>query len=189
MRVLIGCEESGKTRDAFAKIGHDAWSCDLLPSESPGGLHYQGDVLDILNWGWDMMIAHPPCTHTAVSGARWFKEKQMDGRQQEGIDFFMSLVEADIPKKSIEHPVSIMSRIYRKPDQIIQPYQFGNTYKKTTCLWLFNLSPLMPTCIVEPKIITYRDGSKFSTDYGWSTNKNRSKTFQGIADAMASQWG
>ena len=188
MKVLVACEFSGRVRDAFIAKGHDAMSCDLLPSEMPGP-HYQGDVLDILNEGWDLMIAHPPCTHVAVSGARWFAEKRKDGRQQEAIDFFMKLANADIPKMAIENPVSIMSKVWRKPEQIIQPYMFGDPYSKKTCLWLKNLPPLESTNVVEPNIITYKDGSRFSADYGWSSNTRRSATYQGIADAMAEQWG
>jgi hypothetical protein len=188
MRVLVACEFSGVVREAFARRGHDAWSCDLLPTEIPGQ-HIQGDVLDVLCDGWDLMIAHPPCTHLAVSGAKWFEQKRKDGRQQEGIDFFMELINAPINKISVENPVSIMSTVYRKPDQIIQPYEFGVPFKKTTCLWLKNLPPLLGTCLVVPNIVTYKDGNKFSADYGWSTNKRRSVTYQGIADAMAAQWG
>jgi hypothetical protein len=142
MKVLVACEFSGIVRDAFAKRGHEAWSCDLLPSESPDGLHYQGDVLGILDWGWDLMIAHPPCTDLAVSGARWFAEKRRDGRQQRSIDFFMRLADAKIPKKCIENPVCIMSTVWRKPDQIIQPWMFGDDAAKTTCLWLESLPRL-----------------------------------------------
>ena len=188
LRVLVACEFSGVVRDAFAARGHDAWSCDLLPTEAPGQ-HIQGDVTDVLNDGWDLMIAHPPCTHLAVSGARWFKEKIADGRQQEGIDFFMGLVNAPIPRTSIENPVSIMSTKYRKPDQIIQPYFFGDPYKKTTCLWLKGLPLLVKTNVVKQRLVIYKDGSTFSADYGWSTNPNRPVTYQGIANAMAEQWG
>lgn len=183
MNVLVACESSGIVRDAFDALGHLAVSCDLLPSEKPG-IHYQGDVRDILDWGWDLMIAHPPCTHTAVSGARWFREKRKDGRQQRGIDFFLILADADIPLKSIEHPVSIMSSVYCKPDQIIQPWMFGHGETKATCLWLTGLPKLIPTNIVEGrqqriwKMPPHKDRSK-----------NRSRTYQGIADAMADQWG
>jgi hypothetical protein len=188
MKVLVACEFSGRVRDAFIAKGHDAMSCDLLPSETPGP-HYQGDVFDVINDGWDLMIAHPPCTHLAVSGARWFAEKRADGRQQESIEFFMKLANADIPRIAIENPVSIMSKLWRKPDQIIQPYMFGDPYSKKTCLWLKNLQPLESTNVVEPNIITYKDGSRFSADYGWSSNTRRSTTYQGIAYAMAEQWG
>jgi len=183
MRVLIACEFSGTVRDAFLKRGYDAWSCDILPTEKDGP-HIQGDVLKILDDGWDLMIAHPPCTHLAVSGARWFKEKQRDGRQQKGIDFFMSLINAPINKIVIENPVSIMSTQYRKPDQIIQPWQFGHGETKATCLWLKNLPKLVPTDIVEGR--EPRIHKMAPTVDRW---KKRSKTFQGIADAMAEQWG
>jgi site-specific DNA-cytosine methylase len=188
MKILIACEYSGIVREAFKANGHDAWSCDFLDSEIPGQ-HFKGNVLLILNDRWDMIIGFPPCTHLAVSGARWFKEKQKDGRQQQSIEFFMRLINAPCDKIAIENPISIMSTYYRKPDQIIQPFWFGDPYKKTTCLWLKNLPKLNATNVINPKIITYKDGSKFSSDYGWSTNKNRSKTYQGIANAMANQWG
>lgn len=181
MKILVACEFSGTVRNAFNKFGHDAWSCDLLPSDIPGN-HIQGDVLKVLKNGWDLMIAHPPCTHLAVSGARWFKDKKQE--QMEGIEFFMALAEANIPKKCIENPISIMSTVYRKPDQIIQPWQHGHGETKSTCLWLTGLPLLTPTNIVagrEAKIHLMPP----STDR-W---KLRSKTYQGIADAMAKQWG
>jgi len=183
MRVLIACEFSGTVRDAFLKRGYDAWSCDILPTEKDGP-HIQGDVLKILDDGWDLMIAHPPCTHLAVSGARWFKEKQRDGRQQKGIDFFMSLINAPINKIVIENPVSIMSTQYRKPDQIIQPWQFGHGETKATCLWLKNLPKLVPTDIVEGR--EPRIHRMAPTIDRW---KIRSIFYKGIADAMANQWG
>lgn len=191
MKVLIACELSGIVRDAFKAKGHDAWSCDLLPTEKEGN-HIQGDVLNILNDGWDLMIAFPPCTHLAVSGARWFKEKRADGRQQQGIDFFMDLINAPIVKIAIENPVGIMSTHYRKPDQIIQPWQFGDEFQKTTCLWLKNLPLLKYTNIVgKGEFITYSSGRKMSKWYAekYGDGKSRSVTFQGIADAMADQWG
>jgi len=171
-------------------------SCDLLPSETPGP-HYQGDVLDILDDGWDLMIAHPPCTHLAVSGAAWFAEKRADGRQQEGIDFFMKLANADIPRVAIENPIGIMSTIWRKPDQIIQPYEYGEPFSKKTCLWLKNLPNLQPTNLVDKgEMIVYESGRKMPKWYAdaWRLPKNeraklRNRTFQGIADAMAEQWG
>lgn len=182
MRILIACEFSGLVREAFRAKGHDAWSCDLLPSEMPGN-HIQGDVLKHL-YGWDMMIAFPPCTHLAVSGARWFKQKTADGRQQEGINFFMKLANADIPKIAIENPIGIMSTVWRKPDQIIQPWQFGHGETKATCLWLKNLPKLQPTDIVagrNPRIHRMAPGSNRA--------KERSRTYPGIAAAMADQWG
>src|ERR1043166_3534873 len=146
LRVLVACEFSGVVRDAFASLGHYAVSCDLLPSETPGN-HYQGDVRDILNDGWDLMIAHPPCTHLAVSGARWFKGKQK--KQKEALAFVKMLLSAPIPRIALENPVSIISTKIRRPDQIIQPWMFGHGETKTTCLWLKNLPPLTPTSIVS----------------------------------------
>ena len=196
MKVLIACEFSGTVRDAFTKLGHDAWSCDLEPSETPGN-HHQGNVLDILDKGWDLMIAHPPCTHLAVSGARHFAKKIADGRQQEGIDFFMKLVDSNIPRYAIENPIGIMSSKYRKPDQIINPWEYGHRVTKATCLWLKNLPKLTPTNIVDKgEIWTAKSGKQMSQWY-YDTSclppkereKARNKTFQGIADAMAEQWG
>lgn len=183
MRVLIACEESGIVRDAFLAKGHDAMSCDILPTDRPGP-HYQGDVFDIINDGWDLMIAHPPCTHLAVSGARWFPEKRADGSQQAAIDFFMRLVNVDIPRIAVENPVCIMSSTYRKPDQVIQPWQFGHGETKATCLWLKNLPLLRPTNIVEG-----REAKVHKMPPGPERAKFRSRTYQGIADAMAEQWG
>lgn len=239
MRVLIACEFSGIVRDAFAARGHDAWSCDLLPSERPGQ-HVQRDVEQML-WdeedGFDLMIAHPPCTHLAVSGARYFKEKRADGRQQAALEFVKMLMNAPIDKICVENPVSIISTQIRKPDQIIQPWQFGHPESKTTCLWLKNLSPLAPTKIVEPELAlapngeVYRDngGKTYSPTHYFSGRgmpnvaqtamfedarqaqrrrwanqtasrqnkltpspdiwKIRSRTYAGIAEAMAAQWG
>lgn len=183
MRVLIACEYSGAVRDAFTKGGHDAMSCDLLPAETPGQ-HYQGDVRDVLDYPWDLMIAHPPCTHLSVSGARHFAEKRMDGRQQSAVSFFMALARAPIPKIAIENPVCIMSRMWRKPDQIIQPWQFGHGETKATCLWLKGLPPLRHTQVVEGR--ENRIHRRPPSADRW---KERSRTFQGIADAMADQWG
>ena len=160
MKVLIACEKSGIVRNAFAKRGHDAISCDLFPSKQ-GAPHYAGDVRDILDDGWDMMIAHPPCTHLAVSGARYFKEKRLDGRQQEGIGFFMVLATANIPKIAIENPVGIMSTEWRKPDQYIQPYHHGHKISKKTGLWLKGLPLLKPTNIVEPEWVYYKSGGRW----------------------------
>lgn len=185
MRVLVACEYSGVVRDAFLKNGHYAMSCDLLPCESElSGDHYQGNVLDIIDHGWDLMIAHPPCTHLAVSGARHFPAKIADGRQQEAIDFFMALFNAPVGKIAVENPISIMSTKFRKPDQIIQPWQFGHGETKATCLWLKNLPKLEPTNIVEG-----REQRVHKMPPGPNRWKERSKTFQGIADAMAEQWG
>jgi hypothetical protein len=180
-RVLVACEYSGTVRDSFIALGHEAVSCDLLPTDKPGP-HYQGDVFDIINDGWDLMIAHPPCTHLAVSGARWFKDKQEE--QKEAIDFFMKLINAPIPKIAVENPISIMSTRYRKPDQIIQPWQYGHGETKATCLWLKGLPVLKPTNIVEGR--EQRIHNLPPSADRW---KIRSTTFQGIADAMAQQWG
>ena len=193
MRVLVACEYSGAVRDAFIKLGHDAVSCDLLPTDVPGP-HHQGSVLDILDDGWDMMIAFPPCTHLAVSGARWFAAKRADGRQQQGIDFFMALANANIPKIAIENPVGIMSTEWRKPDQIVQPWQYGHEATKTTCLWLKGLPELTPTNVVG-KVARHvtKSGRSLPEWYNLPPSEDRwkirSKTFQGIADAMADQWG
>lgn len=196
MRVLIACEFSGIVREAFRKRGHDAWSCDLLDTEIQGQ-HIKDDVLNHLNDGWDLMIAHPPCTHLAVSGAVWFKQKKADGRQQQGIDFFMRFCTTSIPKVAVENPVGIMSTIYRKPDQIIQPYWFGEEAQKGTCLWLFGLPKLTPTNIVGKgemwvnKNNGKKRGAKWTMSLPPSPDrwKIRSRTFQGIANAMAEQWG
>ena len=180
MRVLIGCEFSGIVRDAFKAKGHDAWSCDLLPSEIPGQ-HIQGDILEILNDSWDLIIAHPPCTHLCVSGARWFKGKQKE--QAEALEFVRLLLDAAIPRIALENPVSIISTRIRKPDQIIQPWMFGHGETKATCLWLKGLPKLQPTNIVEG-----REGRVFRMPPSPDRWKERSRTFQGIADAMANQW-
>jgi hypothetical protein len=181
MKVLIACEYSGTVRDAFIARGHDAMSCDLLPTDKPGP-HYQGNVFDIINDGCDLMIAHPPCTHLAVSGARWFKHKQKE--QVEALDFVMRLLDAPIEKIALENPISIISSRIRKPDQIIQPWQFGHGETKATCLWLKNLPLLTPTNIVEGR--EQRIHKLPPSKDRW---KIRSTTFQGIANAMAEQWG
>ena len=181
MRVLIACEFSGAVRGAFARRGHHAMSCDLLSPETDGP-HYQGDVRDILNDGWDMMIAHPPCTHLAVSGARWFKDKQQE--QQEALAFVRALMAAPIERIAIENPISIISSKIRKPDQIIQPWQFGHGKTKATCLWLKNLPKLKPTNIVDGR--EARIHKMPPSPDRW---KERSKTYEGIAEAMADQWG
>jgi len=193
MKILVACEYSGRVRDAFRALGHDAVSCDLLPTESDGP-HYQGDVFDIINDGWDMLVAFPSCTHICCSGAKHFKEKIADGRQQQGIDFFMAMVNAPMPHICVENPVGIMSTIYRKPDQIIQPYWFGESFSKSTCLWLKNMPLLVPTDVVSKgKFIEYASGKKLPEWYanakrGKNFGKDRSLTFQGIANAMATQW-
>jgi hypothetical protein len=184
MRVLVACEYSGRVRDAFSEMGHYAVSCDLLVSDSPGGIHYQGDVLDIICDGWDLMIAHPPCTHLAVSGARHFEQKRQSGVQQEALDFVEKLMLANIPKIAIENPISIISSQIRKPDQIIQPWQFGHGETKATCLWLKGLPKLTPTEIVDG-----RENRVHKMPPSPDRWKKRSATYQGIADAMAAQWG
>lgn len=196
MKILIACEESQAVCKAFRKKGHEAYSCDLLPPT--GGhpeWHIQGDIRKQLKKKWDMIIAFPPCTHLAVSGAAWFAEKIKDGRQQEGVDFFMLFADSTCDKVCIENPVGIMSSKWRKPDQIVQPYQFGHPYTKKTCLWLKGLDALVPTDILKKPEKGWENQS-FTPDgrYGgfnskFSTSLMRSKTFQGIANAMAKQWG
>ena len=181
MRVLVACEYSGTVRDAFAARGHDAWSCDLLPTERLGN-HIHGDVIQHLHRNWDLMIAHPPCTHLAVSGARWFKDKQIE--QADALDFVRRLLDAPIPRIALENPISIISSRIRKPDQIIQPWQFGHGETKATCLWLKNLPKLLPTNIVEG-----REARIHKMPPGPDRWKERSRTFEGIAQAMAEQWG
>ena len=181
MRVLIACEYSGTVRDAFRRLGHNAMSCDLLPTDVEGP-HYQGDVFDVINDGWDLMIAHPPCTHLAVSGARWFKDKQQE--QAEAIEFVRRLLDAPIERICLENPVSIISSRIRKPDQCIQPWMFGHGETKKTCLWLKNLDKLVPTDVVDGR--DQRIWKLPPTADRW---KIRSKTYQGIADAMANQRG
>ena len=186
MRVLVACEFSGVVRRAFREQGHDAWSCDLLPAED-GGPHFQCDVREILlanpeEEQWDLMIAHPPCTHLAVSGARWFKDKRRE--QEEALDLVRELLDAPIPRIALENPISIISSRIRKPDQIIQPWMFGHGETKATCLWLKNLPPLRPTNIVEGR--ANRVHRMAPSPDRW---KERSRTYQGIAAAMADQWG
>lgn len=183
MNVLIACEYSGRVRDAFSKMGHFAMSCDLLPTEAPG-LHYQGDVFDIIDQGWDLMICHPPCTHLAVSGARHFAAKRESGVQQEALEFVRRLLDAPIKRIALENPISIVSSVIRKPDQIIQPWQYGHGETKATCLWLKNLPLLRPTNIVDGR--EARVHRMAPSPDRW---KERSRTYQGIADAMAAQWG
>ena len=194
MKILIACEYSGIVRDAFTRKGHDAMSCDILPTESEGK-HYQGDIFDVLYDDWDMMIAHPPCTHLAVSGARWFKDKQQE--QKEALDFVRMLLGAPIKHIALENPVSVISSKIRKPDQIIQPWQFGHEAQKTTCLWLKDLPHLKHTKVVSKGEFTkFKSGKRHPKWYADALKlskhermKARSKTFQGIAEAMAEQWG
>lgn len=186
MKVLIACEESGTVRNAFESKGHSAWSCDLLPSRDNSPYHFQMGILELLamNSEWDLLIAHPPCTDTAVSGARHFAEKIADGRQARAIQFFMALVSTRVSKWAVEQPISILSTVYRKPDQIIQPWQFGHGETKATCLWLHGLPLLRPT-----NIVAGRSDRIHKMPPGPNRARERSKTYQGIADAMAEQWG
>lgn len=191
MRVLIACEFSGCVRRAFRERGHDAWSCDLIPAEDGAEHHIQGDCIPLARssnyYGskrWDMLIAFPPCTHLAVSGARWFPSKRASGEQQAAIDFFLALANAPIERIAIENPIGIMSTRWRKPDQIIQPWQFGHGETKATCLWLKNLPKLTPT-----KIVSGRTARVHRASPGPDRWKERSRTLAGIGKAMAEQWG
>jgi site-specific DNA-cytosine methylase len=185
MKVLVACEYSATVRDAFRALGHDAWSCDLLPTDGDPEYHFQGDVVEIMyGRGWDLMIAHPPCTHLSVSGARHFAAKIADGRQQRALDFVQLLMDAPIERIAIENPISVISSKIRKPDQIIQPWQFGHGETKATCLWLKNLPKLEATDIVEG-----REQRMFRLPPSPDRWKIRSTTFKGIAKAMADQWG
>lgn len=197
-RVLVACEYSGVVREAFRAKGHDAWSCDLLETDVPGQ-HFTGDVTPILEQHWDLIIAHPPCTDLAVSGAKHFAAKIADGRQQRSIDFFMLFANHPCQRIAIENPIGIMSTKWRKPDQIVHPFHFGDPHEKATCLWLKNLPPLAYTNVVEPEPKRrfpsgkampgwYYQASLLSHKTG-ERGKARSKTFQGFADAMADQWG
>lgn len=195
MRVLVACEFSGKVRDAFTKRGHYALSCDLLPTETPG-LHYQGDVRDILNDGWDLMVAHPPCTYISRAGARWWHIPERQRKAEEAIDFVFELLNANIRRIAIENPIGKLSQVYRKPDQIIQPYQFGHPFSKATCLWLDELPLLRPTNILHRHTKYLPANTGFGAKLGQQSSKgvarakrDRERTFQGIADAMAEQWG
>ena len=196
MRVLVACEYSGVVRDAFIKAGHDAMSCDILPTDTPGP-HHQGDVVAILNDGWDLMIAHPPCTYLSVSGMHWTKRGLRDPKlTEDALAFVKLLLDAPIKHIALENPVSIISTQIRKPDQIIQPWMFGHDASKATCLWLKNLPLLIPTKTIEARIVNGKRRWANQTDSGQnklgpSTDrwKIRSATFSGIADAMAAQWG
>jgi site-specific DNA-cytosine methylase len=198
MKVLVACEESQEVTKAFRELGHEAYSCDIL--DCSGGhpeWHIKGDVTPILEQEWDMIIAFPPCTHLASSGAKWFEEKRKDGRQQEGIDFFMLFANAKCDKIAIENPVGIMSTKWRKPNQKVQPYWFGEPFQKTTCLWLKGLPELVPTDMVDKgEMITFDSGRVMPKWYSDAYRlppeeraKIRSKTFTGLAKAMAEQWG
>ena len=195
MHILIACEYSGTVRDAFIRAGHDAMSCDLLPTDVPGP-HYEGDVFDIINNGWDMMIAHPPCTYLSVSGMHWTARGLRDPQlTEDALDFVTRLMAASIPRIAIENPISVISSRIRKPDQIINPWQFGHDASKRTCLWLKNLPLLTPTDIVEPRIVNGKKRWANQTDSGQNRLppsddrwKIRSETYTGIAQAMADQW-
>lgn len=196
MRVLIACEYSGVVRDAFINAGHDAMSCDLLPTDALGP-HYQGDVVDVIEDGWDMMIAHPPCTYLSVSGMHWTARGMRDPQlTEDALDFVRSLLNAPIDRIALENPISVISSRIRKPDQIINPWQFGHDASKRTCLWLKNLPPLVPTKIIEPRIVNGKKRWSNQTDSGQNRLspsddrwKIRSETYAGIAQAMANQWG
>jgi hypothetical protein len=195
MHILIACEYSGTVRDAFIAKGHDAMSCDLLPTDVPGP-HYQGDVFDIINNGWDMMIAHPPCTYLSVSGMHWTARGLRDPQlTEDALEFVTRLMAASIPRIAVENPISVISSRIRKPDQIINPWQFGHDASKRTCLWLKNLPLLTPTDIVEPRIVNGKKRWANQTDSGQNRLppsedrwKIRSETYTGIAQAMANQW-
>jgi hypothetical protein len=210
MRILLACEESQAVCSEFRKLGHEAFSADILEcSGKHPEWHIQGDVLEIIDMGWDMMIAFPPCTHLAVSGARHFEQKRKDGRQQQGIDFFMKMIHAPIDKIAVENPIGIMSTKHNKPDQIIHPYHFGDPYSKATCLWLKNLPPLLynkknetkkqkelafaelPDEVDKGEFVTFSSGRRMAKWYNEASGNGhlRSKTFPGIAKAMANQWG
>ena len=198
MRVLVACEFSGRVRDAFAKRGHDAWSCDLLPSEKPGN-HIEGDVTQHLR-GWDLIISHPPCTYFCVSGNKWMNDPRYPDREERRMkawEFVISLIDAPTDKYCIENPIGILSTWWRKPDQIIQPYNFGHDASKSTCLWLKGIPKLKNTRYVQPRIVNGKRRWANQSDITGSNMelpspdrwKNRSRTFEGIADAMADQWG
>ena len=185
MRVLVACEYSATVRDAFRRLGHDAWSCNILPTEGDPRWHLEKDAIELVYGDqWDLLIAHPPCTDLSVSRARHLAAKIADGRQQRALDFVQRLMDAPIERIAIENPISVISSKIRKPDQIIQPWQFGHGETKATCLWLKNLPQLVPTNVVEG-----REQRIFKMPPGPNRWKERSRTFQGIADAMASQWG
>ena len=196
MRVLVACEYSGTVRNAFMRAGHYALSCDLLPSDSPIGDHYQGSVLDILDHGWDLMIAHPPCTYLSSSGLHWNKRRPERAKQtEEALDFVRLLFDAPIPKIALENPIGCISTRIRPPDQTVQPWQYGHDASKATCLWLKGLAPLRPTSFVEPRIVDGKRRWANQTDSGQNRLppsadrwKIRSETYSGIAEAMASQW-
>jgi len=196
VKVLVACERSGAVRDAFAARGHEAWSCDVRAA--PGN-HFQCDVLEIADGRWDLMIAHPPCTHLATSGARWMADKKKQGLldfrdgqlrdvQARSFAFVRALLATRIPRIAIENPVGVLSSLLRKPDQIVHPWQFGDSFSKRTCLWLYDLPPLVPTEIVERGEIAIHGGKRIPRWYS-NRERDRSATFPGMARAMAEQWG
>lgn len=194
MRVLIACEYSGTVREAFRKLGHDAWSCDLLPADDGSEFHFQGDVLGILDQGWDLMVAHPPCTYLSNSGVHWlYREKERWKELIAGACFFRKILNANIPKIAVENPIMhkyAKSIIGEDQTQLIQPWMFGDDASKATCLWLKNLSPLQPTNIlIKDKYSNQTPSGQNKLGPSGDRWKIRSKTYQGIADAMASQWG
>lgn len=196
MRVLVGCEYSGTVRDAFLAAGHEAMSCDLLPTDKPGP-HYQGDLFDVIDDGWDLLIAHPPCTYLSVSGMHWTTRGLRDPQlTEDALEFVRRIMAAKIKRKAIENPISIISTRIRPPDQVIQPYEYGHDASKATCLWLQNLPPLRPTLHIPPRIVDGKKRWGNQTDSGQNSLppsddrwKIRSETFHGIAKAMADQWG
>ncbi len=197
MRILVACEYSGRVRDAFRAAGHDAWSCDLLPCDADPAYHIQGDVVPLLGQSWDLMVAHPPCTYLCSSGLHW--NKRVEGRQaktESALDFVRTLLSCPIPRVAIENPVRCISTRIRKPDQTIQPWQFGHDASKATCLWLKGLPLLRPTAIISPRMVAGRPRWANQTDSGQNRLgpsadrwKIRSETYSGIATAMAQQWG
>lgn len=197
MRVLMGCESSGAIRNAFRALGHDAWSCDLLPADDNSPYHYQGDVFDIINDGWDMATFNPPCTYLSVSGMHWTTRGLRDPKlTEDALEFVRKLMDCQIPKWALENPVSIISSRIRKPDQVINPYEFGHDASKKTCLWLHNLPKLVGTEYIEPRIVDGKKRWGNQTDSGQNKLapsadrwKLRSKTYDGIAKAMAHTWG
>lgn len=194
MRVLVACEESQVVTSEFRRVGHEAYSCDLLPTSGRHPeWHIQADALEVVKMDWDMVLAFPPCTHLSSSGARWFPEKRRDGRQQRGVGFFLAFTALDhVPMVAIENPTGIMSSLYRKPDQVIQPWMFGHPETKATCLWLKGLPPLVPTNDVRDQMVGMTEAQRARVHHmppGPERGKLRSKTYTGVAEAMATQWG
>jgi hypothetical protein len=195
LRVLVACEYSGVVRDAFRRLGHDAWSCDISPSESDPEYHYQTDIFEVIDKGWDLMVAHPPCTYLSRAGARWWKNPERQILADEAADFVFRLRDANIEKIAIENPIGQLNKRWRYPDQTIQPYQFGHPFSKATCLWLKNLPPLFPTDILSEYVPLIRSNVTATKRAGkpqrgiMSGGIATARTFTGVAEAMASQWG